>query len=57
MSEVNSFERILVTEDLAKRGITNFDIRPGNGAVWVSYGRINCYYVIRDGRIADIIYD
>lgn len=48
----------LITESLLKRNVTSFTIRPGsNGAVWVSHGRCDCYYIIRDGKIKDVIYD
>ena len=55
--EVNSFDRLLVVDDLLKKGITDYDIQPGNNCVWVSYGRVNCYYIVRDGQIADVQYD
>jgi hypothetical protein len=55
--EVNSFDRLLVIDDLLKKGITDYTIHPGNKCVWISYGRVNCYYVIRDGQIADVQYD
>lgn len=47
----------LITADLLKRNITSFDIRPGNGAVWVSHGRCDCYYIIKNDKIVDVIYD
>jgi hypothetical protein len=55
--EVNSFDRLLVIDDLLKKGITDYTILPGNQCVWVSYGLVNCYYIIRKGRIADVQYD
>jgi hypothetical protein len=55
--EVNSFDRLLVVDDLLKKGITNYTMRPGNECVWVSYGRVDCYYIIRDGRIAEVQFD
>jgi hypothetical protein len=55
--EVNSFDRLLVVDDLLKKGITDYDIQPGNNCVWVSYDRVNCYYIVRDGQIADVQYD
>lgn len=47
----------IVTEDLMKRGITTFDLRNGNDCVWASYGRVNAYYIIREDKIKDVIYD
>ena len=55
--EVNSFDRLLVIDDLLKRGVTNYTMRPGNRCVWVSYGRVNCYYMIHNGRIVDVQFD
>jgi hypothetical protein len=55
--EVNSFDRLLVVDDLLKKGITDYAIQPGNNCVWVSYDRVNCYYIVRDGQIADVQYD
>ena len=55
--EVNSFDRLLVVDDLLIKGITDYTIRPGNNCVWVSYGLVNCYYIIREGQIADVQYD
>jgi len=55
--EVNSFDRLLVIDDLLKRGITDYTILPGNQCVWVSYGRVNCYYIVRNGRIVEVQFD
>lgn len=62
MSEINPFDRILVIDDLKKRGIEeNFTMVPGNDCVWVTHYRrgfaINDYYIIRKGKIVDIITD
>ena len=55
--EVNSFDRLLVVDDLLKKGITDYTILPGNNCVWVSYGRVNCYYIVHNGRIVDVQFD
>jgi hypothetical protein len=55
--EVNSFDRLLVIDDLLKKGITDYTILPGNNCVWVSYGRVNCYYIVHNGRIVDVQFD
>jgi hypothetical protein len=55
--ELNSFEVILVHEDMRRRGIVDYDMRPGNDCIWVNYGLVNCYYIFRNGQIADIQYD
>jgi hypothetical protein len=54
---MNEFEVIQVVEDLRQRGITHYDMRQGNDCVWVNYGRINAYYLFRDGKIAEIQFD
>jgi hypothetical protein len=55
--ELNEFEVILVHEDMRQRGIVNYDMRPGNNCIWVNYGLVNCYYIFRNGQIADVQYD
>ncbi len=55
--DMNEFEVILVQNDLAKRGIEHYTMRPGNDCIWVSYGLVECYYIFRDGQIADIQID
>jgi len=55
--EVNTFDRLLVIDDLLKRGVTEYTMRPGNECVWVSYGLVNCYYIIREGRIVEVQFD
>ena len=54
---LNSLELLLVLDDLEKKGIKNYDIRPGNECIWVNYGLVNCYYIFRDGKIVDIQVD
>jgi hypothetical protein len=57
MHELNSFEVILVHEDMRQRGIVDYEMRPGNDCIWVNYGLVNCYYIFRNGQIADVQYD
>lgn len=61
MSEINEFDRILVMDKLKQQGIENYTMRPGNDCVWVTYYRrgfaMNDYYIIRGGKIVDIIGD
>jgi hypothetical protein len=54
---LNPFEVMLVTADLEEKGIKYYDMRPGNDCIWVNYGLVNCYYIFRDGKIADIQFD
>jgi hypothetical protein len=57
VSELNSFEVLLVTEDLKKKGISNYEMRPGNECIWVNYSLVNCYYIFCNGKIVDIQFD
>jgi len=57
MKTVNEFELLVITDHLRKQGITEFDARPGNGCVWVSYGVIDSYYIFRDGKLVDVQFD
>ena len=54
---MNEFELMLVHEDMLKQGITDYEVRPGHNCIWVSYSRVNCYYVFRDGVIAEVQFD
>ncbi len=56
-TELNEFEVILVHEDMRKKNISNYDMRPGNECIWVTYGLVDCYYIFRNGQIADIQFD
>ena len=55
--DLNSFEVMLVQADLQSKGIRHYDMRLGNDCIWVNYGLVDCYYIFRDGRIADIQFD
>ena len=54
---MNEFELMLVHEDMLKRGITDYTVQPGNNCLWVSYQRVNAYYIFQDGVVVDIQYD
>jgi hypothetical protein len=54
---LNPFEVILVQADMERLGIKHYDMRPGNDCIWVNYGLVNCYYIFRDGKIADVQID
>jgi hypothetical protein len=54
---MNPIEVMQVQIDLEKKGIKHYDMRPGNDCIWVSYGMIECYYIFRDGKIADVQID
>jgi hypothetical protein len=57
MLDMNSFEVMLVLEDLKKQGIEHYSIQPGNDCIWVSYGLVNSYYIFRGGKIAEVQFD
>ena len=57
MTEVNSLEALLVQKDLQDKGIEHYTMRPGNDCIWVSHGRVDCYYIFHEGRIVDIQVD
>ena len=54
---MNEFELMIVHEDMRQKGIVNYTVRPGNDCIWVSYGRVNAYYIFREGRLADVQID
>jgi hypothetical protein len=54
---LNPLEVMIIAEELEKRGITYYDMRPGNDCVWVSYNRLETYWIFREGRLADIQID
>lgn len=48
----------LIKQDLALKGVTHYQIHMGaDGCHEVDYGRVVCYYVIREGKIVDVIVD
>ena len=55
--DINDFERILIEEDLHKKGIKNYGMQKGNDCVWVWYGYVNAYYIFHKGQIAQIQID
>ena len=54
---MNEFELMLVHEDMLKQGIADYQVLPGNDCIWVTYGRISCYYFFRDGKISEVQFD
>lgn len=56
-SDINSFEQILIAEDMERRGIKTYGMQRGNNCVWVWYGYVNAYYSFRNGQIHEIQYD
>lgn len=54
---LNPIEVMQVQIDLEQKGIKYYDMRPGNDCIWVSYGRVECYYIFHEGKIHDIQFD
>jgi hypothetical protein len=54
---LNPLELMLVAQDLESRDIKYATAYRGNNCIWVHYGLVDCYYIFRDGHIADIQYD
>ena len=54
---VNVLEAIVVIDKLQKQGVTHAVLRPGNDCVWASHGRIDEYYIFRNGQLVDIQID
>lgn len=54
---LNPIEVMQVQIDLERKGITNYNMQAGNDCVWVNHGLVNCYYIFRDGKIADVQVD
>ena len=47
-----------VKADLEKNGVKFYSMRSGNNCVWVSYGRVECYYILdQNHKIRDIQVD
>jgi len=54
---LNPIEVMQVQIDLERKGIVNYNMQPGNDCIWVNHGSVNCYYVFRNGEIADVQVD
>ncbi len=54
---LNPLEVLVVTEELKRKGVENYTLTQGNQCIWAYYGRINEYYIFRDGELVDIQID
>lgn len=55
---LNSLEVIQVRDWMEKNNPNiHYDVRSGNGSVWVNFAGLNLYFIFRNGRIADIQVD
>jgi hypothetical protein len=57
MDQIQQFEVDQITASLAAQGVTNFTMKRGNNCVWVSYGRVDSYYIFRDEKLVDVQID
>ena len=46
-------EKKIVEDILKSEGISNYTMRDGNRCIWVSYGRINEYFIFNNGKLVD----
>ena len=54
---LNELEVMVVAEHLKRKGVENYTLTQGNDCIWAYYGRINEYYIFRDGALVDIQID
>ncbi len=54
---LNALEVMVVAERLKEKGVTHYTLTQGNNCIWAYYGRINEYYIFRDGKLVDIQID
>jgi hypothetical protein len=55
--KLNELEVLVVADHLERKGIKSYTLTEGNNCIWAYYGRINEYYIFRDGAIVDIQID
>ena len=54
---LNPLEVLIVCDELKRKGVENYTLTEGNQCIWAYYGRINEYYIFRDGRLVDVQID
>ena len=54
---MNEFQLIQVSDYLTSNDIKDYTVRPGNNCIWVSYGMVDCYFIFRNDKLEDVIYD
>ena len=45
---LNPLEVLVVAQHLERRGVRQYDMRPGRDCVWVSYNRLETYWIFED---------
>ena len=54
---LNPLEVLVVAVELEKRGVEYYTMRPGNDCVWVSYNRLETYWIFKNSKLVDIQID
>lgn len=54
---LNPLEVMIVADKLKAQGIQSYTLARGNDCIWAYYGRINEYYIFRNGKLVDIQID
>ena len=55
--KLNPLEVLVVAEHYKNKGIKHYTLTEGNDCIWAYYGRINEYFIFRDGKLVDIQID
>ena len=54
---LNELEVMIVAERLKAQGVESYTLARGNDCIWAYYGRINEYYIFKEGLLVDIQID
>ena len=54
---LNPLEVLVVADHYQRKGVTHYTLAKGNGCIWAYHGRINEYFIFRDGKLVDIQID
>lgn len=58
MYEVEPDRKTVIDAEMERCGIKHYGMQKGNGDyIWVWHGRVNAYYLVRDGKILDVQID
>jgi hypothetical protein len=58
MYEVEAERKTVIDAEMERQGIKHYTMQKGNGEyIWVQHGRVNAYYLVRDGKILDVWID
>jgi hypothetical protein len=54
---LNELEVLAVAGRLEQAGVKDYTLKQGNNCIWASHGRINEYYIFKNGYLVDIQVD